>query len=121
MAIPEYALRESKTVAKYSISFEQLLFMAYNGDYDSVYSHMVRFTPEDRKKNANKYIYFETITGSIKNLAGLKNIHEDLLVHKEKKFLIEILDLFISECINNPHFHDNCINPYLKLQRKLPG
>jgi ADP-heptose:LPS heptosyltransferase len=119
MTMPEYALRESKTAVKYSISFEQLLFMAYNGDYDSVYSHMVRFTPEDRKKYANKYIYFETLTGSIKNLSELKNYHEDLLVHKEKKFLLEILDLFISECINNSSFPRQLYQSILKVAEEL--
>lgn len=117
--MPEYALRESKTVDKYSISLETMLFMAYNGDYSSVYSQMVRLTPEERKKFSNKYIYFETITGSIKNLSDLKNIHEDLLVHKEKKFLIEILDLFISECIDKSSFPRQLYQSILKVAEEL--
>jgi len=119
MTMPEYALRESKTADKNSITPEQMLFMAYNGDFSSVYYQMVRLTLEERKKFSNKYILFETITGSIRNLSELKNSHEDLLVYREKKFLIEILDLFISECITNSSFPRHLFQSILKVSEEL--
>ena len=117
--MPEYALRESKTADKNSITSEQLLFMAYNGDFNSVYCQMVRLTLEERKKFSNKYILFETITGSIRNLSELKNSHEDLLVYREKKFLIEVLDLFISECIIKSSFPRQLFQSILKVSEEL--
>ncbi len=119
MTMSGYALKESRSADKYLVSFEQLLFMAYNGDYNSVYSQMIQLKPEERIKYSNKYIYFETITGSIKNLAELKNRHEDLLVYKEKKFLIAILDLFISECINKGSFPRQLYQSILKITEEL--
>ena len=104
MTISEYALKELKTVEQNPANLDQLRFMAFNGDYTSVYSIMVRIPSEDRIKYSNKYILFETITGSIKKLSELKNRHDDLLVNEEKEFLIEILDLYISECKRNSNY-----------------
>ena len=117
--MPEYALRESKTTDKVITTLEQMLFMAYNGDYNSVYNQMVSLKSEERKKFSNKYILFETITGSIRNLSELKNNYKDLLIHKERKFLIEILDLFVSDCILKSSFPRQLFQSILKVSEEL--
>ena len=121
MTISEYALRELKTVEKSPTNLDQLMFMAFNGDYTNVYSLMVRIPTEERKKYSNKYILFETITGSVKKLSELKNLHEDLLANEEKKFLIEILDLFISECKRNSNYSRQLFQSILKVTNELIG
>ena len=119
MTISEYALKELKTVEQNPANLDQLRFMAFNGDYTSVYSIMVRIPSEDRIKYSNKYILFETITGSIKKLSELKNRHDDLLVNEEKKFLIEILDLYISECKRNSNYPRQLFQSILKVTNEL--
>ena len=121
MTRSEYALRELKTVEKTPSNLDQLRFMAFNGDYTNVYTLMARITPEERKKYSNKYILFETITGSVKKLSELKNRHEDRLVNEEKKFLIEILDLFISECKRNSNYSRQLFQSILKVTNELIG
>ena len=97
MQTSEYALRQLKTFEEQTVTPEQLYFIAYNSDYNTVYSVMAQIPTGQRINYSNKYILFETITGSIKRLSDLKNRYEELLIKKEKKFLLEILDLFISE------------------------
>ena len=119
MTVTKYALKELKTVNKSPADFDQLKFMAFNGDYTTIYSLMVRISSEDRKRYANKYILFETITGSIKKLSELKNRHEDVLVNKEKIFLMEILDLYISESNRNSNYPRQLFQSIIKVTDEL--
>lgn len=117
--IPEYSLQEFHAIEKEAVTPGQLLYMAYNGDYQSVYQLMTRISAEERKKFSNKYTLFETITGSINELSELRNHHVDSLVSREKKFLTEILDLFIEECERNSNYPKHLFHSILKVTGEL--
>lgn len=98
MLVSDYALKELKAIEMPVLNFDQLRFMAFNGDFNSVYSLMTRIPSEERKNISDKYILFETITGCINKLNEVKTRHDTILLSKEKKFLLEVLDQFILVC-----------------------
>lgn len=119
MLASDYALKELKAIEMPVFNSEQLRFMAFNGDFNSVYSMITRISTEERKKISDKYILFETITGSINKLNELKTKHVEYLVSKERKFLLEILDQFILVCKQTSNFSRHLFHSLLKVSHEL--
>ena len=119
MVSSDYALKELKAIEIPIFNSDQLRFMAFNGDYNSVYSLITRLSSEERKKISDKYILFETITGSVNKLNELKHKHEDFLLSVERKFLLEILDQFIHVCKSNSNFPRHLFLSMLKVCHEL--
>lgn len=119
MIASDYALKELKAIEMPEFNSDQLRFMAFNGDYNSVYSLITKISSERRKKISDKYILFETITGSVNKLNELKNKHDDFLVGVERKFLLEILDQFILVCKSNSNFPRHLFLSMLKVCHEL--
>ena len=104
MLVSEYKVREIRNREMPAFEFEQLRHMAYNGDYHSVYSLISKIPETERAKISDKYILFETITGSINRLNEFKHKHEDFRISTERMFILEILDQFINTCKQNSNF-----------------
>jgi len=119
VVVSDYALKELKTIERSAFNSDRLRFMAFNGDYNAVYSLMNRIPLEERKKISDKYILFETITGSINKLNELKNKYEEPLVDNEKRFLLEILDQFIQVCKQNSNYTRQLFHSLMKVCNEL--
>jgi len=119
IASSDYALKEIKVKEMPSFNSDQLRFMAFNGDFNAVYSLMRRIPSDEREKISDKYILFETITGSVNKLNELKNKQEDFLISKERKFLLNILDQFIHVCKSNSNFPRHLFLSMLKVCQEL--
>jgi ADP-heptose:LPS heptosyltransferase len=119
LTIPELTLRQLRTVEKNTVTPDQLRFMAFNGDYSTVYSLMTQIPSEERINYSDKYILFETIAGSVKKLSELINRFEDLLVKKEKKFLLDILNFFISESRRTSDYSRHLFLAIVKVSEEL--
>jgi ADP-heptose:LPS heptosyltransferase len=119
MVVTDYKMREIRNVEIPTFNFAQLHHMAFNGDYHSVYSLMTKIPPTERRNIADKYILFETIAGSVKKLNEVKNKRDDFLLSMERKFLLEILDQFISVCKGNSNFPRHLFLSILKVSYEL--
>lgn len=86
------------------VSFKQVAYMAYTGQYELVHSILRKLPVERRDEFSDKDILSQTIWGSIERIKSLRSIHSYDLVKNEKQFLIDILEQFISYC--------NCTNIY---------
>jgi len=86
------------------LSFKQVAYMAYTGQYELVHSIIRKLPVERRDEFSDKDILSQTIWGSIERIKTLRSIHSYDLVKNEKQFLIDILEQFISYC--------NCTNIY---------
>ncbi len=80
------------------LSFKQVAYMAFTGQYELVHSILRRLPVERRDEFSDKDILSQTIWGSIERIRTLRSVHNDELIKYEKQFLIEILDQFISYC-----------------------
>ncbi|MCH8035041.1 MAG: glycosyltransferase family 9 protein [Bacteroidetes bacterium] len=80
------------------LSFKQVAYMAYTGQYELVHSILRRLPVERRDKFSDKDILSQAIWGSIERIRTLRSVHNDELIKYEKQFLIEILEQFISYC-----------------------
>jgi ADP-heptose:LPS heptosyltransferase len=119
MIVSDYALKELKVIEMPAFNSDQLRFMAFNGDFNSVYSLMTRIPSEERKKISDKYILFETITGCINKLNEVRARHDALLLSKERKFLLEVLDQFILVCKQKLIFPRHLFLSILKVCHEL--
>jgi len=119
MIVSDNALKEIKAIKMPAFNFDQLRFMAFNGDFDSVYSLIRRIPTEEKIKLSDKYILFETITGCINKLNQLRVKQDALLLNKERKFLLEILDQFILICKQKSNFPRHLFLSMLKVSREL--
>jgi len=105
MVITDYKMREMKSVElPLIINIEQLQHIAFNGDYRTVYSLVSKIPPDKRRNITDKYILFETITGSVDKLNNIINLHDEFLLIKEKKFLLDITNQFITVCSQSTIF-----------------
>ncbi len=86
------------------LSFKQVAYMAYTGQYELVHSILRKLPVERRDEFSDKDILSQTIWGSIERIKSLRSIHSYDLVKNEKQFLIDILEQFINYC--------NCTNIY---------
>jgi len=100
-------------------NFAQLRHMAFNADFPSVYTLMTKIPSSERKKISDKYILFETITGSINKINEIRSLHNDLLLNKEKNFLLEITDQFIAVCTQSSAFPRHLFLSILKVCKVL--
>ena len=78
------------------LSFKQVAYMAYTGQYELVHSILRRLPVERRDKFSDKDILSQAIWGSIERIRTLRSVHNDELIKYEKQFLIDTLDQFIS-------------------------
>jgi len=104
MVITDYKMREIRSVESPLINIEQLQHIAFNGDYRTVYSLVSKIPPDKRRNITDKYILFETITGSVDKLNNIVNLHDEFLLIKEKKFLLDITNQFITVCSQSTIF-----------------
>lgn len=119
MLVSEYKVRKIRDQEMPAFDFEHLRFMAYNGDYHSVYSLITKIPESERAKISDKYILFETITGSVNRLNEFKHKHEDFRISTERMFMLEILDQFINTCKQNSNFPRHLFHSVLKVCREL--
>lgn len=119
MVVTDFKMRETFSEEMPSFNFEQLHHMAFNGDYLSVYSLMVKMPLVGRKKIEDKYILFETITGSVNKLNDVIILHDEYLLNKEKNFLLEITDQFILICKQSKIFPRHLFLGILKVCKAL--
>ena len=80
------------------LSFKQVAYMAYTGQYELVHSILRKLPVERRDEFSDKDILCQTIWGSIERIRSLRSVHNDELIKYEKQFLIDTLDQFISYC-----------------------
>jgi len=76
---------------------------------------MTKIPSSERKKISDKYILFETITGSVNKINEIRSLHNDLLLNKEKIFLLEITNQFISVCAQSSTFPRHLFLSILKV------
>ena len=119
MVVTDYKVKEIQKIETPFYNFEQIQHIAFNGDYHSVYSLIKKLSPTDRRKIIDKYILFETITASVAKLNHLKSLHEEFFLNKEKNFLIEITNQFISVCNKNSNFPRHLFLAIVKVCREL--
>ena len=119
MVVTDNKVREIRNVKMSAVNFEQIHHMAFNGDHHSVYSIMTKISLEERTKIDDKYILFETITGCINKLNQVKVRQDALLISKERKFLIEVLNQFILVCKQKSNFPRHLFHSMLKVSREL--
>ena len=86
------------------LSFKQVAYMAYTGQYELVHSILRKLPIERRDEFSDKDILNQTIWSSIERIKSLRSIHNYDLIKYEKQFLIEILEQFISYC-NRTNIH----------------
>ncbi|GMR25067.1 MAG: hypothetical protein BMS9Abin39_0343 [Ignavibacteria bacterium] len=80
------------------LSFKQVAYMAYTGQYELVHSIIRKLPAERRGEFSDKDILSQTIWGSIERIRTLRSVHNYELLKYEKQFLIDILEQFISYC-----------------------
>ena len=86
------------------ITFSQLEYMAYTGQYEFVYDFFKNLSSERRTAYCSKNILSQTIWGSIKKLQSLKSVHNDSALIEEKIFLIDSLKIFLNYCEKINHY-----------------
>lgn len=104
MVVTDYKIKETQNLKSSGFNLNQLHYIAFNGDYRTVYSLVTKIPSEERRNITDKYILFETITGSVDKINEIVHLHDSFLLNKEKKFLLEITDQFISVCKHSATF-----------------
>jgi hypothetical protein len=80
------------------LSFKQVAYMAYTGQYELVHSILRKLPAERRDELSDNDILSQTIWASIERIKMLRSIYNDELIKHEKQFMIEMLEQFISYC-----------------------
>ena len=119
MVLTDYKMRELQRLKLPSVNYEQLQHMAFNADYHSVYSLITKLNASERREIDDKYILFETITGSINKINDLIRLHNEPFLNAEKKFLLEITNQFITVCKQSSIFPRQFFQSILKVCRVL--
>jgi len=119
MSLSGAVLNNIRLETKSSITPEQLSYMAFNGDYASVYTYMRKLPDNERSEFVNKNVLFETIAGSLEKLSHLKNLHNDELIQKEKEFLLENIELFIKISLESKLYPRRLFESIVKVAEEL--
>jgi ADP-heptose:LPS heptosyltransferase len=82
-----------------SINRNQLIYMAYTGQFESVHSIMYNLPHEARNYYSDKDILSQAIWGSIIKVKEYRSIHNYEAAQNEQQFLIDLLNQFINYSI----------------------
>ncbi|RMI14721.1 MAG: hypothetical protein D6681_04705, partial [Calditrichaeota bacterium] len=81
----------------------ELEYMAYSGQYERAHIIFKRIPPDDWPQYASKYILHQVIWGGITKLRKLLAAQEEEAANAEKRFVDQVVRLFIHTCRENGH------------------